>query len=132
MSKTAQELVHDLCELREKRSEISKLDADLKAQFDASKAALIERLNATGASAASGIMDNGRTVTASLTMKAVPRLDSWETFSAYIIKTGQLDLLEKRVSRGGVKERWQSGTEIPGLSRVDEQDISLTTKKAAL
>ena len=132
MSASAAKLVHDLAELKEKRSEIAKLDADLKAQFDATKQMLIERLNTTGASAATGKTDDGREVTVSLVMKAIPKLESWDIFSAYIVKTGQLDLLEKRISRGGVKERWQAGVDVPGLSRVDEQDISVSMKKAAV
>lgn len=43
---------------------------------------------------------------------------SYPDFYEYIRETGSFDLLQRRVSLTGVRERWQEGNEVPGVARV--------------
>jgi len=45
---------------------------------------------------------------------------SYPDLYQYIKETGSFDLLQRRVSLTGVRERWQEGNEVPGVARVME------------
>ena len=55
-----------------------------------------------------------------------------EAFSAYILETGDVSLLQFRPSLTRCKELWEEGIEIPGAKKVQVESISLTkvSKKA--
>lgn len=45
---------------------------------------------------------------------------SYPDLYQYIKETGSFDLLQRRVSLTGLRERWQEGSEVPGVARVVE------------
>ena len=50
-------------------------------------------------------------------------------FQAHIIATGELDLLQNRVSEEAVRQRWDVGNSVPGIARRDFMRLSLSTTK---
>jgi len=47
-------------------------------------------------------------------------------FHAHILRSGELDLLENRPSTSAIRERWEVGDSVPGIVRVDYEDLSIT------
>lgn len=115
-----QEIAERLFELREKRSGVRKIYEDYGHQTETAERELMELMETVGVSAVT--CDTG---TLTLTMKASAKLRDWPTLKEHIMKNPEnIDLLEKRVSASGCKERWQTGEEIPGVDRVDSPDLA--------
>lgn len=57
----------------------------------------------------------GAEASVSLSKQPIPTVKDWGKFYAYIKKTGQFDLLEKRPARGAYRERVEAGLSIPGV-----------------
>ena len=49
----------------------------------------------------------------------------WDKIVQYIKDTGQVDLLEKRLLKSGVKKRWEDGISIPGVVKVEKTAIKV-------
>ena len=62
-------------------------------------------------------------------IKNTPRLDSYDELLDYIIKEAAFDLLQKRLSAPAVRERWESGIVVPGVSCFIEEDLTIREKK---
>jgi hypothetical protein len=45
----------------------------------------------------------------------VPTVQDWEVFKAYVFETKDLSLLERRVNKASIKERWEADKEVPGV-----------------
>lgn len=68
----------------------------------------------------------GKAAVAAVTHSLVPQVEDYAAFTAYVLKTKQIDLLEKRPSRTACRERWEAKMEIPGISRFDRIGLSVT------
>jgi hypothetical protein len=68
----------------------------------------------------------GKLATVAITSTEIPMVADWSAFYEFIKTTGQIDLLEKRPSKGACVERWEAGEEIPGVSRNTRVDLSFT------
>ena len=64
-----------------------------------------------------------------ITTKPIPTVDNWPKFYAYVKRTGNFDLLQKRLSEGAIKERWEAKKEIPGVGRFNAIQVSCTAIK---
>ena len=60
---------------------------------------------------------------------AVPRAADWDAIYKHIKRTGNFELLQRRLSDTAVKERWDDGKEIPGVESFNVVKVSLTKKK---
>jgi hypothetical protein len=65
----------------------------------------------------------------------VPRMEptpeNWPKLYQYIQKTGSFDLLYRRINPAAVKERWEEGVRIPGVSKFPVEELSRTKAKGA-
>lgn len=68
----------------------------------------------------------GKAAVAAITRTVVPQVEDWEPFYGYILKTKQLDLLERRPSRTACRERWDNNVEIPGVKQFEKIGLSVT------
>ena len=71
----------------------------------------------------------GRFAQASVSRVDVPTLKDWKKFSAYLVKTKQLDLLQHRLSVEACRERWAAKKTIPGVEVFTRVSLSLTKLK---
>jgi hypothetical protein len=53
----------------------------------------------------------------------------WGKFHEYILETGNLALLHKRVSSGACLEHIEAGETLPGIEQIEVSDLSLTKTK---
>lgn len=50
----------------------------------------------------------------------------WAAIVQFIKDTGSVDLLEKRLLKSGVKQRWDAGETVPGVSKVPKTAITVS------
>jgi len=113
-------LIDGMNGLRELRREIAAQDADLKKQYDAAEAQLIELLDGQNTSKGAG-----RTASASVSETVVFNPVDWEAFMDYLIKTKQKHLVQRRVSAPAVLELFTLKGKVPGLEPFTKRSINL-------
>lgn len=64
-----------------------------------------------------------------LVTKDEPTVESWSAIYKHIQKTGEFELLERRINRGSVKERWEAGKKVPGVGSIPVDTLSDTQAK---
>ncbi len=63
--------------------------------------------------------------TARLAVKDVPQAEDWEKIYAHIKKTGEFDLLQKRLGERACQERWDAKVAIPGVKKFHVVTLKL-------
>lgn len=58
--------------------------------------------------------------------KSVPRCTDWPGFHAYILQTGNLDMLHKRLTESAVMARMDDGEYVPGIVKDEKTTYSVT------
>lgn len=109
-----------LYQLRQKRLEMQKEVDKIAAEEAALKEYIINTLPKSEASGVAGKLARVTVVT-----KEVPQVEDWEAFYKYVKKTGQFDLLQRRVVDAAIKERWEHGEEIPGVKHFQAVTVSI-------
>jgi hypothetical protein len=109
-----------LFELRNHRlAEKKKLD-EIQAEETALKNHIIENLPK---SEASGVA--GKLARVTVVVNQVPQVKDWEAFYKYVKKTGNFDLMQKRLTDTAIKERWDAGQEVPGVEHFNVVSVSI-------
>ena len=109
-----------LFELREKRLEEQKKVDAIESEEKAIKEHIIQNLPKSEASGVAGKLARVTVIT-----KAIPQVKDWESFYKHIKKTGDFDLLQKRLTETAVKERWENGKKIPGVESFNVVTLSI-------
>lgn len=68
---------------------------------------------------------SGKLARVSVVTKQVPQVKDWDKFYAFVKKTGQFDLMQRRLSDGAIKERWENGKAVPGVEPFGAVSVSL-------
>ena len=55
-----------------------------------------------------------------------PTVEDWTKLQAHIQKTGEFDLLYRRVNNAAVKERWEVKARVPGVGKIPVDTLSDT------
>lgn len=61
-----------------------------------------------------------------VTESAVPNVEDWSKFYAYIAKNKAFELLNKAVNRVAVRERWEAKKQVPGVGKFIAKKVSCT------
>lgn len=109
-----------LYELRQKRLEEQKKVDAIEAEEKALKEHIIQNLPKSEASGVAGKLARVTVVT-----KEVPQVEDWDAFYKYVKKTGNFDLMQRRLADAAVKERWEAGKEIPGVKHFQVVTVSI-------
>ncbi len=109
-----------LFQLREKRYALQAQVDQLKEHENAVREYLFKALPKSEAEGVAGKLCRVRVV-----QKTKPIVEDWTKVWAHIKKTGEFELLQKRLSDSSVKERWDSGKEVPGVGSTSYLDISI-------
>jgi hypothetical protein len=104
------------------RLELDRLSKAKKVIEDDLRARIMKEFDYLGLTALSGVC--GRT--AHLKTSIEPVVNEWPSLHKYIITTGHLDLLHKRLTASAVKLRWADGIDIPGVDRYEERKLILS------
>ena len=68
---------------------------------------------------------SGKKARISVVTKQVPQVKDWDKFYAHVKKTGQFELMQRRVSDGAVRERWDNGKQVPGVEPFGVVSVSI-------
>ncbi len=109
-----------LYQLRQKRLEMQKEVDKVAAEESALKEHIINTLPKSEASGVAGKLARVTVVT-----KQIPQVKDWGAFYEYVKKTGQFDLMQRRITDAAIKERWEAGEEVPGVERFNAVSISI-------
>lgn len=107
-------------QLRQKRLEMQKEVDKVAAEEAALKEHIINTLPKSEASGVAGKLARVAVVT-----KQVPQVKDWDAFYKYVKRTGQFDLLQRRLSEVAIKERWDAGKEVPGVEHFTVVTVSI-------
>ena len=112
---------------REKRAERLALDkqvAELKKQEEALKDKVMANLRKS----ANKSVSNGDRLF-QWVEKEEPTIEDWPALYKHIQKTGEFELLQRRLNTGSVKERWEIGKKVPGVTAIPVESLSDTKAK---
>lgn len=72
----------------------------------------------------------GKLAKVKLGKQLVPTIDAenggWDKFWAYVFKTKQTNLVQKRLTTKACQELWDEGKTIPGVKKFERDTISIT------
>lgn len=72
---------------------------------------------------ASGI--SGKTARVFVENVQVARVEDWDALYAHIKKTGSFELLQRRPSETAIRERWDAGKAVPGVTTLTNPVLRL-------
>jgi hypothetical protein len=106
-------LTDEYYSIREERYAADKVAATLKQRENAAKAALLEAFQEHEISSLGGSVCR-----LDLTEKPEPVVQDWAPLWEHIQRTGEFDLLQRRLGAAAVKERWDAGVQVPGVTSL--------------
>ena len=123
-------LVSVYVKIRDKKTELAaefnEKEKDLDAKLDKIKAALLEHCKATGT-------ESVKTASGTFWRSQKKRFwtSDWEAMSRFIVDNEAVDLLEKRISQGNMRQFLEENPELhpPGLNADNEYTITVRRKK---
>lgn len=71
---------------------------------------------------------SGKIARVSVTVDAIPTVEDWESFYAFIHEKRLFALLQKRVSTAAVKDMWNDDVEVPGVGVFNKVGVSCVKK----
>ena len=109
-----------LYKTRQDRLELQRKADELKANETTLTEYIIDNLPKSDAG---GVQ--GKFCRVSIVQKVIPQVENWDEFYKYIKKTGQFDLMQRRVADAAIKERWEDGKQVPGVGTFNKLSLSV-------
>jgi hypothetical protein len=100
-------------EVQKEVEKLAKFEAELKDHLIQT----LPKSDSTGAA--------GKLARVTIVPKTVPTVEDWDKLYAYVRKTKDFSLLQKRLSDAAVVERWDAGKEVPGIGRFTVVGVSV-------
>jgi hypothetical protein len=110
--------------LRQLRLAMEKETAAVKAREDEVEDYIINNLSKSDDTGAAG-----KFYRAQIKVDTAPKLAEgagWQALTAHVARTGEFDLLQKRLNNTAVKDRWDAGADVPGVERMRVVKVSIT------
>jgi hypothetical protein len=123
LPKTIGAAADKLYELRAERLALQAQVEEMAAQESAIKDFVIKTLPK---SQASGVA--GRVARVQLEKRPIPQAKDWAAIYKHIIKTKDFSFLQRRLNEGTVKEHWEAGEAVPGVTKFTAVVVSVTKK----
>lgn len=113
-------LIDQMSALREERRRLDAQSAELQKASDVLETQLIALMDAEGTT-----KSTGHVASASIAETVEFNTQDWDSFMAYVAKTKQFHLVQRRVSAPSVRELFESKDKVPGLEPYTKRKISL-------
>lgn len=97
--------------------------AKLKEKYEAIETEIFDSFDKQDIGGARGIKEPYR---CEVERKEYPTITDWKKFRAYIVKTGDWDLMEKRPATNAFRARWDDNKSIPGAGKFSKTKLKLT------
>jgi hypothetical protein len=117
------DLINEFVETKALKESLNEQIKELNEKLANVEAQIMEQMANVGISQAA-------TEKASCTMRQVqhPAITDWPAFYEYVQKTGEFELLHKRLSSPAFRERWEAGEVIPGTTTSSVWELSVRRK----
>ena len=119
------ELIDKWVALKGQREKLSKQDAEIGRQIAALQADIMQTMAQIGTTKAAS--PAGHSV--SMNKVTEPAIADWPAFYEYVAETRQFELLQKRLSAPAIRDRWDQGEAIPGVTSAEIFTISLARSR---
>lgn len=119
---TIGELTDRMYELRERKREIEAQLAQIEGEYKGLEEQLIEKLEAQNTETA-----RGKLASCSITTNTVAHIVDFNVLCAYVKKTGNFQLFQRRISDPSYRELLESGKQVPGLEPFNKKRLNLRT-----
>jgi hypothetical protein len=106
---------------RQARYKLQHEVAKLQAVETAIEQRFIDTLSAKDSTGVAGKVGRAQVQT-----KIVPVVEDWPKLYAHIKKTGEFELMQRRLGETAVKERWDADKQVPGVGRFTAKKVSCT------
>jgi len=116
-------IIDRLKKMQDKRIESQRCVDEMKKDEKAVEQQVIEMLTAQKLDGA-----KGKLATAAIVNSVTPIIEDWDKFIAFVAKTKDWSLIQKRAGTTAIVERWDNKQEIPGIGRLPKQSLSLTKR----
>lgn len=120
---TVGDLIALAAQYRDEKRELDKKSTELGAALEETKFEIMRRMNELGVEQLSGA---GMTVTLSETVVAT--VEDWEALNAHILESGELFLLERRVSSKAYREKLAAEEAVPGTKPFTKYALNMRVK----
>ena len=117
---TTEQLINQMLAVRDERQGIKARDKELIAVWRDLEAQFMTQLDEQGQKRAG--TDAG---TATITANILPVIKDYDELSAHIIATGDVHLLQRRVSSAAFREILAAGGSVPGVEPYTQRQIAL-------
>lgn len=107
-------------ELREKKREAEKVVKLIEAEIEANNEILFGRLDAQELK-----KGEGKLASVSISNTVVANVENWDAFWAWIAKNKHFHMVQKRASDPAVREIWESGKTVPGVTPFTKRTLNL-------
>lgn len=107
-------------ELREKKREAEKVVKLIEAEIEANNEILFQRLDAQELK-----KGEGKLASVSISNTTVANVEDWPAFWAWIAKNKHFHMVQKRASDPAVREIWESGKTVPGVTPFTKRTLNL-------
>lgn len=109
-----------LVKLREKKRELEAKIGEIEAEYGAIEGTLMDRLGEEGLDKGTGKLG---TVSISETM--VGNVTDWDAVNAFVKKTGNFQLFQRRLSDPAFRELLELGKKVPGVEQFTKKRLNL-------
>lgn len=110
-----------LYKLKEQKTDLNRQITAIEEQEKLVKEHLIQNLPKDDAR---GVM--GKLSKASIVTKVIPTANDWDAFYKYVLKKKDFSLMQRRLSEGAIRERWEAGEKLPGVEPFNVVTVSVT------
>jgi len=117
---TVGSLIDKMQEIRAKKRALAVTEKELTGEYEALQTQLIELMDAEGVS-----KSTGKVASASINESTSFNTQDWDAFTAYVSKTKQFHLLQRRVSDPAMRELLEKKGAIPGMEPYTKRVINL-------
>jgi len=112
--------IDDLWKLREEKRQAEEKVKEIEAKIEALQEVLLEELGKQGLDKATG-----KNASVSVGNTVVANVQDWDALWAYITKTKNFQLVQKRVADAAYRELLETGRTIPGVSPFTKRRLNL-------
>lgn len=118
-------IIDKMFDLREQRRRLEEEAAKLEADYKAQEEMLMERMGKENTDKAAG-----KKASVSITTGVVANVTDWAKVEAFVKKTGNFQLFQRRVSDPAFRELMESKGPVPGMEPFTKKKVNLRVNAA--
>lgn len=119
-----QELITNLLVIRAEKAAVQAELKEANEMEEEAERAILDAMDAAGVEA---VKNGDAHVRKTITQQ--PQLENYEDFMDYVLKNDAFDMLQKRLSAPAVRERWEAGEVVPGVTAFTKVGLTVRVER---